>query len=143
MRIGLNIVSLQMNRFFTFGLHIGDIGERKHPPMDAWIPELNEQLSQRVLAARIATSFARAAISSAIRNVTTLSWLQSSYARLQAFASPSFQGPTFEAAATAWKPSRVRRRLTACMRKLLVNLNAMLKHRTPWCHAVEAACAGA
>jgi transposase len=24
--------------------------------------------------------------------------------------------------------------LTACMRKLLTILNAMLRHRTPWCH---------
>ncbi|MBH0200653.1 MAG: IS110 family transposase [Nitrospira sp.] len=33
--------------------------------------------------------------------------------------------------------------LTACMRKLLVILNAMLKHRTPWSHAVDTAGAGA
>lgn len=33
--------------------------------------------------------------------------------------------------------------LTACMRKLLVMLNAMLKHRRPWYHAVETAGAGA
>lgn len=33
--------------------------------------------------------------------------------------------------------------LTACMRKLLVILNAMLKHRTPWRHGMETACAGA
>jgi glycine/D-amino acid oxidase-like deaminating enzyme len=33
--------------------------------------------------------------------------------------------------------------LTACMRKLLVILNAMLKHRKPWYHAVETAGAGA
>lgn len=32
--------------------------------------------------------------------------------------------------------------LTACMRKLLVILNAMLKHRKPWHHATEAAGAG-
>ena len=30
--------------------------------------------------------------------------------------------------------------LTACMRKLLVILNAMLKHRTPW-HTEVAQCA--
>ena len=33
--------------------------------------------------------------------------------------------------------------LTACMRKLLVILNAMLKHRKPWSHAVDTAGAGA
>jgi transposase len=33
--------------------------------------------------------------------------------------------------------------LTACMRKLLVILNAMLKHRKPWHPGVEMACAGA
>lgn len=33
--------------------------------------------------------------------------------------------------------------LTACMRKLLVILNAMLKHRRPWCHAVNTVGAGA
>jgi hypothetical protein len=32
--------------------------------------------------------------------------------------------------------------LTACMRKLLVILNAMLKHRRPWCHTLETAGAG-
>jgi len=32
--------------------------------------------------------------------------------------------------------------LTACMRKLLVILNAMLKHRRPWCPAMEPAGAG-
>jgi len=33
--------------------------------------------------------------------------------------------------------------LTACMRKLLVILNAMLKHLIPWRHGMETACAGA
>lgn len=33
--------------------------------------------------------------------------------------------------------------LTACMRKLLVILNAMLKYRRPWSHVVETAEAGA
>ena len=33
---------------------------------------------------------------------------------------------------TAGKPKKVA--LTACMRKLLVILNSMLKHRSPWCH---------
>lgn len=33
--------------------------------------------------------------------------------------------------------------LTACMRKLLVILNAMLRHRTPWHEGMEAAGAGA
>jgi transposase len=32
---------------------------------------------------------------------------------------------------TAGKPKKVA--LIACMHKLLVILNAMLKHRTPWC----------
>ena len=33
--------------------------------------------------------------------------------------------------------------LTACMRKLLIILNAMLKHRTPWRQVTEPALAGA
>ena len=33
--------------------------------------------------------------------------------------------------------------LTACMHKLLVILNAMLKHQRPWCHAVNTVGAGA
>lgn len=33
--------------------------------------------------------------------------------------------------------------LVACMRKLLVILNAMLKHRMPWRHGMQPACAGA
>jgi len=32
---------------------------------------------------------------------------------------------------TAGKAKKVA--LTACMRKLVIILNAMLKHRTPWC----------
>lgn len=40
------------------------------------------------------------------------------------------------------KPPKVA--LTACMRKLLVILNAMLKHRTPWTTSISSApCAGA
>jgi transposase len=37
----------------------------------------------------------------------------------------------------AGKPKKVA--LTACMRKLLTILNAMLRHRTPWCAALAAA----
>jgi transposase len=33
--------------------------------------------------------------------------------------------------------------LTACMRKLLIILNAMVKSGTPWCHGMEPACAEA
>jgi len=33
--------------------------------------------------------------------------------------------------------------LTACMRKLLVIVNAMLKHRRPWAHAMDTVRAGA
>jgi len=33
--------------------------------------------------------------------------------------------------------------LTACMRKLLTILNAMVKSRTPWHHKMESACAEA
>jgi len=33
--------------------------------------------------------------------------------------------------------------LTACMRKLLTILNAMVKSRTSWLHAMEPACAEA
>lgn len=40
----------------------------------------------------------------------------------------------------AGKPKKVA--LTACMRKLLVIVNAMLKHRTPWSHAVNTVGAG-
>lgn len=40
----------------------------------------------------------------------------------------------YERLCAVGKPKKVA--LTACMRKLLTILNAMLKHRTPWCHEV-------
>ena len=46
-----------MNRFLAFGRHIGDIGERDHPEMDSWVPDLNERLSLYTPAARIVDWF--------------------------------------------------------------------------------------